>query len=275
MNMKGLIITLAMLPLMCYAQFEASMFTTNNQKLIEQAVQSGFTIVEQTYQLEDSTTHQRFGRYGNKIFGRARALGVRVADDVLVDKKILFPWENDANFNRYRTSHIPVISSATLIELNDTTRTEIVLNENSISNATKSLIAASDSASVIKGFKIEVFEQSTDGWLVWITSDKTIAEWDESLTHPLIYKKTIDFTPDNNEYEVDAPQTSNHLWGGVFIIPQQTEIGQLTFKLGGILVQAHDNNWALETLVPQEEEIIQQGDELTPLDTQPIIKKRK
>ena len=268
MIMRRLIIILALLPIMCYAQFEASMFTTNNQKLIEQAVKSGITIIERTYQLEDSTTRQRFGRYGNEIFGKSRSLGIRVGNSIIVDQKILTPWESDVNFDRFRASHIPVIASSHIIELDDTIKKNVVIKEDSVFHVTKSLISLPDSSIVIEGFAIDMFDQPTEGWMVLITSNKTISEWDGTPILYSIYKKNIDFSSDNNEYEVETPQMPNNIWGGVFIIPKQTQIGQLTFTLAGILVKNSDNNWSLETPLIPEERVVQQLDELTPLGEQ-------
>lgn len=273
MIMRKFIILIALLPIMCYAQFEASMFSTNNQKLIEQAVQSGFVIVEQTYQLEDSTTHQRFGRYGNEIFGKARSLGVRVGNDVIVNKEILSPWDKDENFERYRNTHIPVVASTSIIELNDTIKKDIIMSTDSLLCVTESIISVPDSF-LLKGFEIGVYDRPLEGWFVWITSDKAISEWGGTSLNLSIYKKTVEFVPDKNKYEIDAPQTSNHLWGGVFLIPEQTRIGQLTFKLGGIAVKT-DNGWTLETILPSVENVIPQIDELTPLGDQSTKTKKK
>lgn len=275
MIMKKIVIMVVLLPIMCYAQFEANMFSTNNQKLIEQAIRSGFILVEQAYQLEDSITHQRFGRYGNDIFGKSRSLGVRVGKDVLVSKSILFPWENDENFERYRASYTPIIVNSAFIELNDTTQTHVVISRDNMINVTRSLISLPDSSLAMKGFTTEKIAGLSKGWLVWITSEKTMQEWDSLSIVPSIYKKTIDFSADIREYEVEALQTSNHIWGGVFIIPKQTQIGQLTFILGGILVKSEDNKWTLESIVMSEDGITQQSDELTPLDESVSGKKNK
>lgn len=265
--MKKLIIILLLWPLMCYAQFGESLFSTNNQKLIEQAVRNGFVVVEQTYQLEDSVTHKRYGLNKGEIFGKASALGVRVGTDLLVDGQIQFPWENDANFERFRIGHFPVINSSSLIELDNSDTTRVAIQD-SIISITKSLISLPDSSVKIKGFTIENVMQPTEGWLIWVTSDMSLLEWDGSPQVLSIYKKVIDFSPAAQEYEIEAPQTRNHVWGGVFVIPRQTEIGQLTFNLAGILVNSKEGQWTLEAMAQPEKESVEPTDELTPVEDQ-------
>jgi hypothetical protein len=222
------------------------MFSTNNQKLIEQAVEKGFLVVEQAYQLEDTVTHQRFGRYGQDAFGHSYGLGIRVGQGILLRKSLLTPWEQDENFGRYRESHTPVLSLTCLRELNDSVKREVKLSPDTLGLHSPSLFNAPDSTNHIIGFQVQRFQESEEGWLVWITANKAISESEKASTTLTIYKKAIKFNADSLKYEVEAPQVSRIIWGGVFIVPMQTEIGQLTFKLGGVVVASGLNQWRLE-----------------------------
>jgi hypothetical protein len=116
---------------------------------------------------------------------------------------------------------------------------------------------------------VQRFRESVEGWLVWITADKAIIESEKASTSLSIYKKAIEFNSDSLKYEVEAPQVSRIIWGGIFIVPVQTEIGQLTFKLGGVVVASGLNQWRLEVPTFPELPVVSAptaGEELTPLN---------
>lgn len=268
--MKKLSIFLALMPLTCMAQFGANVFS-DNQKLISQAVENGFVVVEQAYQLEDPATGQRFGRYNDSIFGKGRALGVRVADYVTVDKSVVAPWLDDANFIRYQETHTPVVTSASLIELSNES-VELELLTDSLSGLTASTIAVPNVDERLSGFTTQIFNEPTDGWLVWVTSEKPLNEWDGEATSYSIYRRKIDFNATDTEYSVLAPQNPNSVWGGAFLVPQQTQIGQITFSLGGLLVKNAEGQWMLEKFTASQP-VEPQGEELSPVKSK--AKKQK
>lgn len=260
--MKKIILALALLPLMCYADFNASFFTSN-QKLIMMAVEQGFAVVEQTYQLEDTVTHQRFGRYGDAFFGKSRVLGVRIGDGILAPASIMTPWAADPNFERYSTTHRPVPFSTSLYALNDSTLTGTKVSDAEIQILPDSSVVITEADKKPLGFEVGGFENTTEGWLVWVVSEKTIDEWNGEPTELIIYRKKIDFAQDKEKYEIESPKTESQVWGGIYIVPTQTQVGQITFHLAGPVVKNADGQWMLDPLVSKED-IENKREELTP-----------
>lgn len=260
---KVLLILFFTLPLSMMAQ----MFMSSNQQLVEEAIKNGIVIVRQSYQLEDTVSNQRFGRYGNEEFGKTYSLGVKVDGGIVLNNKAICPWNYDENFVRYQDTHRPVNIKTEIRELKDSIFSNVKLNIDSI--ASDDPIANLPDSIIFSGNGFDVFSYSkpTDGWIVWITSSEEIQHCDSvGIEAPLIYKKKIEFNTDSVSYPIERPQTQNKVWGGIFVVPEQTEIGQLTFKLAGVMTEKDGGNWVLYPI--KKESIIEMspntGDELTP-----------
>lgn len=270
--MKKSIILALFTPLMMMGQ----MFKSPNQQFVEQAIKGGIFIIRQTYQLEDTVTKQRFGRYGNDEFGAATYLSIRTTDGYIIDTNVLSPWETDNNFSRYRNSHKPVLSRSYSMEIGDSVMKLFSFSLDSINfkHRKLSLLCPADSSS---GFCCKSYKRPTEGWVVWLSNDSTINEY-RGLKAPelTIYRRTVEFHPDSITYAIDAPNTTNKIWGGIFVVPEQVEIGLITFYLGGAIVKdVALNKWVIVPLTKQcDYSFTRPEDELTPLN-EIVVNKRK
>ncbi|MCM1036123.1 MAG: hypothetical protein NC406_02190 [Bacteroides sp.] len=276
MTIKTIMISLCLAPAICHAQLDAAMFMTDNQRLVSQAVDNAFVMVEQTYQLEDTVSGQRFGRYGRKTFGNAQALGVRVGKAVVVAADVLVPWERDSNFTRYRQTHRPVLSTATMSVPGDTATRRQTLRTDSARAVSPSMVTVPVAAGGVKGFATCPADSAAEGWLVLAyCGDARSSRVGQKLS-TAVYRKTVDFG-DAGMVETRVPDVDGMLLGGVFIVPVQTGVGQLTFRLAGVLAPHGDGGWALEALsMPAPEPSAADAScELTPLDDSTGPKKKK
>lgn len=261
---KILIALITLIPINCWAQI----YKTSNQQLIEDAIKNGIIVICQSYQLEDTTTHQRYGRYGNKEFGKSYSIGVKVNGGIAVTNKTTKPWEYDNNYSRYRDSHKPILYQTTVKELSDSSFTQVNIGIDSI-GSTHGISIIPDTLSYNgHGFQYHKHDGKTDGWIVWITSPVDIQDCDSSRTvDHIIYRKNIEYHPDSLSYTIDVPQSTKKIWGGIFVVPQQTQIGELTFDLGGIIVETSPSSWqmfAIEYTMYQVNNVTKPADELTP-----------
>lgn len=243
-------------------------FKSANQQFVEQAVKNGIFIIKQTYQLEDTTTQQRFGRYGNDDFGAFTSLAIRTSDGYLVDSCLLYPWTTDSNYSRYRSSHKPVLASSYSMDFGDSIMSPISFVPDSLNYHRYRLTKLNPQDSSYLGFENRIYKKPTEGWAVWLSSDSILNEFKGHKKPELtIYKRTIDFHPDSLFCKIDAPNTSNRLWGGIFVVPQQTAIGQLTFFLGGVFVKDFESEeWIVVSPICQTTANgLRPADELTPL----------
>lgn len=251
---------------------------SQSQSFVEQAIKDGIFVIRQTYQLEDTITQQRFGRYGNEEFGAYSSLAFRTSDGFIVDSQLLSPWETDSNFSRYRTSHKPVMAQAYSVEFGDSIMSPITYSTDSLNLGQLRLAKLCPQDSSFVGFDNKIYKSPTEGWVVWLSNDSTINE-SIGLKKPdfTIFKRTVEFHPDTMSYRIDTPNISKQLWGGIFVVPEQTAIGQITFFLGGVIVrEIESNEWILVPSVGQTTTVLARPeDELTPLLQQPVDKKKK
>lgn len=272
--MKRFLLIFILTPLLAMGQ----MFKSPNQQFVEQAIKDGMFIIKQSYQLEDTVTKQRFGRYGDEDFGSFASLAIRTNEGIVVEKVLATPWIEDSNFSRYRDTHRPLLSKTIAIELGDSIPSQISISYDSIQSINSKLSLVCDIDSMLTGFELKKYNRPTEGWIVWLSSDSTMNEYSGRKNPDFtIYKKSVEFNTDSISYVVEAPNTSKKVWGGIFIVPEQTNIGQVTFFLGGIVNQNPiDHTWVITPvgIIQSLLEGRRPSDELTPL-TVPTQKKKK
>lgn len=267
--MRNLLIIISMiLPFQVWGQ----VLKTDNQQIIEESVKAGLVIMSHSYQLEDTVNHQRFGRYGKPEFGKGYSIGVKIANRIIVQNTVVTPWESDSNFERYKNSHMPVLYKGTVREYSDTIVHEMHIQNDCIENLfKKELFAISDSSINAKhGFPIDTISGLKNGWLIWLVSDESIEKSDSIHNESLmIYKSELSFGVDTCEVGIKAPSTKKNVWGGIYVTPKQTSVGQITFYLSGIIRYKGNDIWSVvapfirASITPVKESL----NDLTPVET--------
>lgn len=248
------------------------LFKNQTVSIIENAVIEGITIVSQSYQLEDTVTHQKFGRYGKPEFGQGYSVGVKIPGKLILHRSAVEPWNEDPNFERYKKSHMPVRYKRTIRECGDTLITEKIVQNEHIDDLYRSeLFALQDSSINVKqGFQLDTLPGNKNGWLIWVISDNPIEKSDSIHNESLmIYKSELSFNNEQCEVNIKAPSTEKEVWGGIFVTPVQTSVGQITFFLSGIIQYKGNDIWSVispfmkEAITPITETL----DDLTPIET--------
>lgn len=272
--MKRYLFIFILTPLLAMGQ----MFKSPNQQFVEQAIKDGMFVIKQSYQLEDTLTQQRFGRFGNEDFGSYASLAIRTNEGLVVEKNLTSPWTVDSNFSRYRDTHRPLLSKTIAVEFGDSIPSRISISHDSIQSINSNLSLVCDGDSTLLGFELKKYNKPTEGWIVWLSSDSAMNEYSGRKSPDFtIYKKNVEFNVDSISYVVEAPNTTKKVWGGIFIVPEQTSIGQITFFLGGIVNQnLSDETWVITPvkIIQSLSEVSRPSDELTPLN-EPTQKKKK
>lgn len=259
----------------------AQIYKTGNQQLIEDAIQDGIVIWRQSYQLEDTAMNQRFGRYGEAEFGKSYSLAVKVGGGLYLFGQAMRPWESDGNFARYRETHKPVLYKTYYRCLSDSVEHEIVIDYARAEGCGENnLFFLRDSTTFSgNGFTVDGSEGTKKGWLVWVTSDVKLEDCDSTTTADyVIYRHEQTIVADSLQYGITPPATGMSMWGGIYVVPEQTAIGQLTFRLCGIISKEGDG-WQL--IIPSkgtsqpEVSSSDTQDELTPVDDSADEKKSK
>lgn len=231
------------------AQFDGfSIQSTNNQQLIEEAVRDGLFLLRQDYQLKDTVSGKYYGR-GGDVFGSVYALGVKLRGGYCLADRGVHPWEYDANFNEYRSVYVPVMYKIYRREMAGATMTECPAWEG---KQVRELVSGKfsfieDSLFRNEGFETDLTAGKKAGWFVWVVSGKTLEEatpgTEVSYT---IYRKELDIRENVGEYAIDAPSTNQKVWGGIYVVPVRTAVGQITFRLIGVM-DKQENQWIMFT----------------------------
>lgn len=257
----------------CPLHVMAQLFYSPNQQIVESAIRNGIFILSQDYQLKDCNTNEYFGRNGQEEFGRIFSLGVKVENGYCYFDQIQRPWLYDSNFERYRDSHIPEVYRTRFKEFTDSLMTDFTSfsQKRSVELYPETIYYMPDSVSFKgKGLKADSTIGNKLGWIVWVIANKAIAETDQvdSLSY-VIYRKELEVKEDIREYTISAPNTNHTVLGGIFVEPIQSEIGQLTFNIIGIIL-SKEGKWNILTPFKKSDfssNISQNADvdELTPI----------
>ena len=264
---KILFLFIILLPLPLAGQ----MFRSTNQQLIEDAIRSGLVLYTHSYQLQDTTTLQKYGRNGQEDFGKSFSVGIKVKNGFIFNDIAMTPWLFDSNFERYRNEYRPISHKARMRVIRDSTFCDCqVFKEviDSYHNTPFNRVKYTEPTECI-GFDLDTIPGTKTGWLVWVLSDDAIDSPDSlhSETY-MIYRKELSFQADTVKQSIEAPQTDKHIWGGIYVTPKQTDIGQIKFFLTGMAYHEKDESWSLYSpfLKEEEEQLPENQDVLTPVD---------
>ena len=220
---------------------------SNNQQLIEDAVKDGLFVVRRYYKLQDTTTTEPsyYGWNNLPYFGFTHSLGVKIKSGFYMDDMAGRPWEYDARFEEYRNSarFAPVISDTEYRLQDDTAYLKLLMDERLVSViSNEQVYFVKDTVFENKGFSVDSLVGVKKGWLVWVITDKPLQEQPDQAFSFTIYRTELTFENDRDSYEVRNLETDKSILGGIYVIPDNSEIGQITFHIAGML-EKKENQW--------------------------------
>lgn len=241
---KTIIALMAALPLCASAQL-SNLFKTDNQALVEQAIADGIVLVSQSYQLADSTG-KRYGRYGEQEFGKVKSLGFRVDSGLVVSASTATPWDFDDNFDRYRESYTPELYQTSICSFDaDSASCSADSIQLVYTQIGEGLYFAAAPGSMA-GYAPKKYSGQTDGWMAWVYN---VTDSEGTPTNEYRYqvvKHKQQMSARGESMSVQAPADGKEYLGGVFLVPEQTAVGQITFYLAGIVIGKGDSDeWML------------------------------
>lgn len=248
---------------------------SNNQQLIKDAVENGIFEISHSYQLEDTTTHQKFGRYGKNEFGTGYALGIKVIGGIITTERLVEPWKYDINYQKYKGSHKPVSYKIEERQLNDTIIAPSFCQPSNPLKINGEQFAFLPDSTVSKsnGLSLDSIAGEKDGWIVWVVADNSINSGESINNSSLIIHK-FSIQSDTIPTLIKTPNTDKHIWGGIFIVPTYPSLGSIEFVLSGVITQNDTNNWLLNLISPNifpERLNDRDTSDLTPVISEEII----
>lgn len=222
------------------AQLISFALKTNNQQLIDQAIDGALVKIVQSYELTDTVSGECFGRNNNGYFSKISYIGVLTEKGLCYPLAAMTPWEDDSDFEIYKNDYIPALSNTEIFVVS-TNSTDSLISYR-LENKIESGKMAFDTDSIYTGLCIDSQPGEKQGWIVWISED---SETDKpSGIKYLSILKTLDVTKENDSGIIDAPEIDATLLGGIFIVPVQTRVGYLTFRLVGVVLPEKDK-WTI------------------------------
>lgn len=217
---------------------------TNNQQLIDKALDGAFVKINQSYELCDTIKDEHFGRDEKDYFSIIPFIGVETEKGLIFPSASLAPWTNDDDFRQYKNEYKPIVSGSKLSLLNSHEKTVRILDAIIAGDIiTERLSILNDSTQSVPGLLVDTVPGIKDGWLIWLSSESDIIESDSVKFNSI--KKEIEVPIDGEHLRIDNPDISGTVYGGIYVTPIQKGVGQLAFILTGVMV-LDDEGWVLD-----------------------------
>ena len=237
---------------------------SNNEQLIDEALSGAFFRINQSYELCDTVNDEHFGRGGKDYFSIIPFIAVNTEKGVLMPSNILTPWDLDQDFSKYEGIYKPIVTASSVTSF-DRVNSADAFSLFPIKGVSVSpdFLLSKDFDRVKNGLPVDSLAGMKKGWLVWLSSKKEENSSD-SLKF-LSIRKNIEVQDGMDFLSVPSPDITEPVYGGIYVTPSQSSVGQLTFSLTGVIVRDKDG-WRLEFpfLKPVREE-----KSLTPIRTLP------
>ena len=246
MNIKKVILMLcAIVAFPVAAQIFNFSLRTNNQQLIDMALNGAFVKINQSYELCDTVSDEHFGRDGKDYFNIIPFVGVQTEQGLIFPTATLSPWTYDKDFGKYKERYKPLATKSSISRLNAEAsdfnyKTDSPLKGNEIS---RHICELSDTAYHAQGLKIDSIPGKKNGWLIWISSNKDLTHTD-SIKFTSINKE-IQVAADGESMHIEDPEIAETVYGGIYVTPTQSSIGELNFSVTGVLAPS-DEGWILD-----------------------------
>lgn len=224
-------------------------------RLLESAISASFFLSRQSFQVSDKKTGERYGLNNKDVFGTELSLGIKVKNGYILTEKAMRPWKYNKKFETYKDGYNPVMYVSEYSEFAESTKYDTldILEPKVNELLPSSLYFIASDCFLGKGLAVDYTKGKKDGWVVWTCVDE-----DEDLNKTAklkitSYSKTIDSNV-SDSIKIDTPDEQKIL-GGIFVIPVNSEIGTIEFRISGIMVESN-GNWNIRFPFTEKEDNI-------------------
>lgn len=233
---------LTMLPI--DAQIFNFSLKTNNLQLIDKAMEGAFVKINQSYELCDTISNEHFGRNEKDYFSIIPFIGIETERGLVFPTAAMMPWINDKDFEEYKGKYKPILTNSKLSLLNTPNSSIRSLTAKIIGEeVSKRLSILNEGSQSVTGLPVDSISGVKDGWFIWLTSESDIVEKDSVKF--ISIKKEIEVPFDGEHLNIESPDLSGTIYGGIYVTPVQTAIGQLMFNLTGVMI-SDDEGWIID-----------------------------
>lgn len=243
--MRIVIVILALLLGMgrSYGQFT---FVSNNQQIVREAVEKGFFMSKQSFQICDRESGELFGLNGKKEFGIQYTIGVKVSGGYVLTDMAVRPWVYNSKFDKYKDKYDPVFYEAMYSELGGKPKYEpldySLTNQEELTD--EALYLFSSGTFNQTGFVVDTDAGEKNGWVVWFIAKKD-ADFEKSVDiNYTIFRQDIKVGEGQEFSDIEMPTTEQTVMGGVYVVPYYPNAGVIEFRLCGFIAKV-DNSWKI------------------------------
>ena len=224
----------------------------NADSLVIKAVSPALSIIRQQYRLERNGEY--FGKNKLPFYGETYSLGVKVSGSTILQRTVVYPWENDEDYQRankgrkYKPVYYKSFQRQWTEKEWNSVDLELGSQYVSILSPDSSLFSHSDAMSNF-GLPIDETEGQKSGYLIWAYS--SINPQDSSVQvklHSSNYQ--IKVKSDSALVKI-KPESTENLIGGIYVVPVVERAGYIKLNLVGIAVPKSQNEWFLNLLIKE------------------------
>ncbi len=220
------------------------------------AVQPALSIIRQQYRLERNGDF--FGRQNKPYFAETYSLGIKISGGTILHRSVIFPWENDADYQRingsgkykptyFRSMQRSVIEGewkAVELELG----TQYVAPFTSDSSLYRHTDATADF-----GLPIDETAGLKQGYIIWAYSTSSLKD---SAMQVKFQQSELKIEAKNDGKAISVkPDNISNVLGGIFIMPQVERAGYIKLLLVGVAARNSHGEWSLDLMTTKSGEL--------------------
>lgn len=217
--------------------------------IISDAVAPALTIIRQQYRLERGGEY--FGKNKRPYYGETYTLGIKVSGGTIMQRGVVIPWENDADYHRVKQGdkYKPAIYWSLQRSLSDSIwkTVELELGTQYVSSVDRdSLLFRHADAMSDFGLPVDETTGKKKGYLLWAYSNTSVQD---SAMHVSLRQVShhIETSADSVYYSV-SPKDAEKVIGGVFVVPVIERAGYIKLQMAGIASKNKKGKWVLYSL---------------------------
>lgn len=220
-----------------------------NKSVFCDAIIPALTIIRQQYRLERNGDF--FGRQNKPYFAETYSLGVKISGGTLMHRCVIFPWENDADYQRINGSgkYNPTyfFSMQRSIVGNEWKTVELELGTQYVTAlSSDSLLYKHTDATADFGLPIDETAGMKQGYMIWAYSTSNLKD---SAMQVKFHQSELKIEAKTDGKTVSVkPANINNVLGGVFIVPQIERAGYIKLLLVGVAAKDSNGEWTLSLM---------------------------
>lgn len=220
------------------------------------AVQPALSIIRQQYRLERNGDF--FGRQNKPYFAETYSLGIKISGGTILHRSVVFPWENDADYQRingsgkYKPAYFRSMQRSVMG--GEWKAVELELGTQYVAPfSSDSLLYRHTDATADFGLPIDETAGSKQGYMIWAYSTSNLQDSAMQVKFQQSELK-IEAKTDGNTISVKPGNISNVL-GGIFIVPQVERAGYIKLLLVGVAARNSHGEWSLNLMTTKSGEL--------------------